>query len=369
MADFMILNENFENVATIDIYESLIWTDRYYKPGDFEIYTIPSEDNLKNMKADYYVWKSDSEHLMIIEHSKTTSDVEYGNHLLVKGRSIESIMDRRIVWGTIVLDGKIQSQIKKLLTESIINPLDSERKISNFIFIENDDPRLDEITVNAQYTGDSLLDILETLCESNSIGWKITLTENNEFAFQLYIGTDRSYDQTENPYVEFSPSFDNLEKSDYLEDKTNYKTVALVAGEGEDKDRKKQQVNITQDVGLRRRELYVDARDISSTAEGSDKPMSNSEYMSLLTQRGKETLREYKISKLFDGEVDAQQIYRYGEDFFMGDVCQLENEFGIEAKVRITEFIYSDSVNEGLNSYPTFVVLDEDEEEEQKHVI
>lgn len=364
MADFMVLNKNFENLATIDVYESLIWTDRYNKPGDFEIYTNPSEENLANMKEDYYIWKSDSEHLMIIESLRTTTDVEEGQHLIVAGRSLESIMNRRIVWGTIDLDGKIQGQIKKLLTESVINPSDPDRKISNFIFVENNDPRLDKITVRAQYTGDYLLDILNKLCESKGVGWKITLTTNNEFAFQLYIGTDRSYDQTDNPYVEFSPNFDNLEKSDYLQDKTEYKTVALVAGEGEDEQRKKKEVYVTHDTGLSRRELYVDARDISSNVEGSDTPMPDNEYYALLTQRGEEDLTEHKISKMFEGEVDTQQLYRYGEDFFMGDICQLENEFGMTGKVRVTEFIYSHSINEGYNEYPTFVVLDEDEKEE-----
>lgn len=361
--DFMILNEQFENTAPIDVFESIIWTDRYNKAGDFEIYTVPNDYNLTFMKANYYVWKSDSEHLMIIESITTKTDVEEGTHLIISGRSLESIMDRRIVWGTIVLDGKIQSQIKKLINETIINPTDPERKIPNFIFVENNDPELDKITVRAQYTGDTVYDILNELCESKDVGWKITLTENDEFAFQLYIGKNRSYDQVENPYVEFSPSFDNIIESNYLEDQKEYKTVALVAGEGEDENRKKQQVYVTRATGLARRELYVDARDISSRVDdSSDTTMPDSQYMPLLTQRGKETLNEHKVAKMFDGEIDTTRLYHYGEHFFMGDICQLENEFGMSGKVRITEFIYSHNTREGIKAYPTFVVLDDEKE-------
>lgn len=360
MAEFMILNDKFENEAVVDQFESIIWTDRYNKPGDFEIYTVPNAENLAHMKADYYLWNSDSEHLMVIELNTTTTDVEDGVHLIVKGRSIESFMDRRIVWKTILLNGKIQSQIKKLLNENVINPSDPERKIPNFIFVDNPDPALDAITVRAQYTGDRIIDVLSDLCESKNVGWKITLTDQNQFAFQLYVGKDRSYDQIENPYVEFSPSFDNLIKSNYLEDKTDYKTVALVAGEGEGEARKKTQVYITKATGLSRRELYVDARDITSQIENSEATMPDGEYRTLLTQRGSEKLNEYKITKMFDGEVDTIRLYRYGEHFFMGDICQLENEYNMSGKVRVTEYIYSHSVKEGISAYPTFVVLDEE---------
>ena len=46
----------------------------------------------------------------------------------------------------------------------------------------------------------------------------------------------------------------------------------------------------------------------------------------------------------------------------MGDIVQLENEFGLEHKVRVIEFIHSESTN-GTEQYPTFEVLDDDEEE------
>ena len=36
--DLYILNTKFEAIAILDYYESLIWTERYYREGDFEIY-------------------------------------------------------------------------------------------------------------------------------------------------------------------------------------------------------------------------------------------------------------------------------------------------------------------------------------------
>ncbi len=54
-----------------------------------------------------------------------------------------------------------------------------------------------------------------------------------QFVFELYAGFDRSYDQTENPYVIFSPKFENIINSNYIESKASLKTVTLVGGEGE----------------------------------------------------------------------------------------------------------------------------------------
>ena len=210
-----------------------------------------------------------------------------------------------------------------------------------------------------QYTGDNLYEAVCKLCESVSIGFKITLNNNNQFVFKLYSGVDRSYDQETNPYVVFSPSFENIIDSNYYESKAGYKNVGLVAGEGEGSARRMVVVGESTSKELSRRELYVDARDISSTTSNGGS-ISTSAYDDLLRQRGDERLNENKIVQAFDGQVESTQMYRYGEHYFMGDITQLENEYGMESKVRVTEFIRSVD-KDGIDSYPTFEVIEERE--------
>lgn len=357
--EFLVLNTKFEAVAILDVFESFIWTDRYSKCGDFEIYTSSDRQIIETLKEDFYIWTEDSEHVMIIENRKIITDVEEGNKFLVSGRSLESILDRRIVWNQILLDGYFQTQIKRLLTENVINPSDSNRKISNFIFEETDDPYILSLKVQVQYTGDNLYEAVCKLCESVSIGFKITLNNNNQFVFKLYSGVDRSYDQETNPYVVFSPSFENIIDSNYYESKAGYKNVGLVVGEGEGSARRAVVVGESTSKELSRRELYVDARDISSTTSNGGS-ISTSAYDDLLRQRGDERLNENKIIQAFDGQVESTQMYRYGEHYFMGDITQLENEYGMESKVRVTEFIRSVD-KDGIDSYPTFEVIEERE--------
>ena len=77
-----------------------------------------------------------------------------------------------------------------------------------------------------------------------------------------------------------------------------------------------------------------------SLGDGDD-TLSDSEYMSHLTNRGKEELAENAITKSFEGEIETYHMFRYGKDFFKGDIVQLMNEYGIESRVRVTEMVWS----------------------------
>lgn len=351
--DFLVLDENLQTSSVLDSYESIIWTDRYNQCGDFEIYTSMNYTMLNQIRQDYYLWSRDSEHTMVIEDIEIKTDVDDGNTLVIVGRSLESILDRRIVWKQTILSGNFQNGIKKLLDENVISPSDTNRKIDNFIFVESTDEAITSLTIDAQYTGENLYEVICDACASKDIGFKVTLTEDLKFAFQLYAGANRSYDQIVNPHVVFSPAFENIINSNYLESKKTLKTVTLVAGEGEGSDRKTVSVEISSGggSGLSRRELYTDARDISTTTE--DGTISDTEYNAQLTQRGNEKLAENTITKSFEGEMETTKMFKYGEDFFMGDIVQIVNEFGIESKARVTEMVISQDES-GTDSYPTF---------------
>lgn len=351
----MLLDTSLEAVAVVDEYESVIWVDRYQEFGDFELYSPVTTNILSVFKQDYYLWNRASEHVMIIEKLLIKTDVESGNHITITGRSLESILKRRIVWKQRSLNGNLQNGIKALLNENVISPSDSARKIDNFIFEASTDPRITELKVDTQYTGDELYEVIVKLCKANGIGFKVTLNNNKQFVFKLYAGSDRSYDQTDNPYVVFSPSFENIVNSNYIESKSALKNVALIGGEGE--GTKRRYTTIGSAKGLNRRELFVDARDISSDV-GNDIVLTDAEYTELLKQRGDEKLLENLDITSFEGEVEASVMFKYQEDFFIGDIVQIENEYGHETAARIVEM--NTSVNRyGTSVYPTFSTITE----------
>ena len=89
--ELLVLDTNFKTIAVIDTFESVIWTDRYCKCGDFEIYTSINSHDLAVLQEDNYLWSRDSEHLMIIDQLEITTDTENGKHLTVTGQSLEFI--------------------------------------------------------------------------------------------------------------------------------------------------------------------------------------------------------------------------------------------------------------------------------------
>ena len=350
--DILVCNTKFRPLAIIDAYESFIWTDRYDKYGDFELYMTISGEFPDYIKQDYYLINNESEHVMIIEKIEIKTDPEEGTHVTITGRSLESILDRRIVWGRKSIDGSLQNGIKTLLTENIISPSNSTRRIGNFIFEASTDSAITGLTIDAQYTGDNLYDVITKICSERGIGFKITLNDSNQFVFKLYSGVDRSYNQTTYPYVVFSPNFDNILNSNYIESKSALKNITLVAGEGEGSERKFETVGDTSVAGLNRRELFTDARDISSDL-GDGRVLSASEYSAKLNQRGNEKLSENAEVSSFEGEAETTTMFRYGEHFFMGDIVQVANEYGHETPARVIELVQSVDV-EGTTTYPTF---------------
>lgn len=349
--NIFVLDTNFTTVDIVDTYKSLIWADRYNEYGDFELHTLVTDDILESIKQDHYLYTANSEHVMIVEKLLINSDVENGSTITISGRSIESILTRRIIWGRLQINGNLQDGIKELLDACIINPENPDRRIDNFIFEYSTDPVITNLTLTAQYTGDELYEVIKKICKEHGLGFKITLNDSMQLVFKLYAGVDRSYNQLINSYVIFSPEFDNLLNSNYVESKSALKTCSLVGGEGEGAARKF--TSIGGGTGLSRREVFTDARDVSSDGE-NDEPISDEEYNGLLIQRGKEKLGENIAVASFEGEVEFNSMFEYGKDYFIGDIVQIANEYGHEATARIGELVISES-EEGVSIYPTLM--------------
>ncbi len=349
-----ILNKNFETVSLVDSYTSLIWTDRFYKAGDFELYLPSSKENNDRFIPGYYLWDKDTDHMMIIEDLKTTSDIDSGNNFVVTGRSLESILERRIVWNKIDFptNSALQASVKSLINSNIISASDQKRRILNssgnngFIFEDSTDSAITTLTFEAQYNRESLYDIITGLCEEKKIGFKITLNSNNQFVFKFYVGTDRSYSQDNNTFIVFSPNFENIINSEYNEITSEYRNVALVVGNGSDSNEITAETGDLTCSGLDRREICLNPKNTDDT---------NAEK---LKQKGAEELaRDYKIKRTFEGEVETSRIFIYGQDYFMGDILEFEDEYGRHSRTRVIEFIRSQDDN-GYKAYPSFEVVD-----------
>ena len=351
-----MLDTSFNTVDIIEHFDSIIWTDRYNSYGEFELYLPMYYGALEAYPNDYYIWNEKSDHLMIIENRHIETDVSDGDHLVVTGRSLEAILDRRIVWSKTSVDGTMQAGIKKLITDAFIAPTDNNRKLSNFVFVDSTDSVITALTLTQDYLGDNIYDVVATLAADNVIGFQIILTTDFKFQFKLYAGKDRSYAQSANPYVVFSNAFENLLTSDYSNNKALLKSVALVGGSGERLDQvfnSKADPNIPNS-GLPRRELYVDASDLSYS--DTDTTQTLAQYKAKLATRGATTLTDYVEKNTFAASIQTTGSFEYKTDYFLGDIVQLETKYGSSGSARITEIIFSEDAS-GETTVPSFEVI------------
>ena len=138
MADEMnlfVYNTSFKLVGIVDRYTSLIWTDRYDECGDFEL-TIPYESKWNSVfQLDYFCRTDYSDRWAVIEKIEETKEEDGPLTVIVSGRSLESILERRIVIGDVEFGSddhevNVQNSILSLIYANIIAPNNIKRRIS-----------------------------------------------------------------------------------------------------------------------------------------------------------------------------------------------------------------------------------------------
>jgi hypothetical protein len=327
---------------------------QYYGKSDFELTVICNDYTVNTLVKGAYlvrdidVKNGEYNNVMIIESRNLLFDVETGWLLTVRGSGLKNLLRRRIAWNQISLTGKIEYIIRQLIIDNVIDPADPARKIDDFVLDAEQgftEEMIDTESDN-QLTGEKIAEWLSNICEQYSIGWDIYI-KDGKYHFKLYRGTDHTYDQSDVPPVIFSPEFDNLIRSTFTEDITEFYNTAIVGGEGEGTEQRI--VSIGNASGLDRYEGYIDASSVSSNG----KIITLDTYMQMLRDYGNEQLKKSQQIIKVEGEIYANGVYKLNEDYYLGDLVQIENEYKISAQARIIEIIYSEDEN-GSTVIPTF---------------
>lgn len=378
--EFMVLDKNYDAIAMIDTFTSAIWTVRYDEAGDFELCTPVRLDYIQAIQIGNYLWSKESDRLMIIETVEIATDAENGPQLTVTGRGLESILERRIITSGITFSGNVQSIIISMLNTEVINA-SMKRRIPLFSYKTSTDPRITGTSMEFTARGENLYDMICSLCQECKIGWKILPKGAGGFEFELFAGTDRSYDQNANPYVVFSPSFENLLNSNYIKSYKAYKNSVYAVGtyqkeviiknkykndEGDwviEEQTTYEEDEVTawgfsedsEPTGLARREIFVDNGGVNDGEQGG----AYSVWNAINKQKGLTELANHQTTTAFEGELEATRQYVYGKDFAIGDIVQIQNEYGIEGTVYISEIVFSHDAS-GITITPTFTSTEDE---------
>lgn len=376
---FFVLDQSFETLDYFESFRNASWIIRYQSPGEFELEMPATQALVDLFTHDRYVMLDGEEHLMIIESIKIGLDWQNGDTLTVSGRSLESLLDRRIIWNKVDFSNtNLQTAIQTILNANVINPSDTARKIPGFVFTPSNDSRITGLTLTASYHGENILEVIQMLCEQYDLGFKVLPVPGGGYSMTLFAGTDRSYAQETNPWIVFSEGYENigdtsstrnksiLKNSCLIYNERTYRSVetnTVVDEEGHETTTTEthDEVIITQESvdgkdgaqsGLARREMYIESSKSNYKADGTE--MTTDEYKAALRAEASEELGEHNIDTAFSGKAEVSRQHVVNEDFFLGDIVQISTRFGIEERVRVYEIAWAQSPTENA-VVPSFV--------------
>ena len=259
MIDIYVLDKNLELLGIIDHYKSLIWSNRYSKTGDCELYLGASADALQLLAIGNYLVRLDDDMICRIKKIEIDTDAEDGNYLIVTGKDAKDYLDQRIIWDTETCNGNLETFVRGLVTGAVISPVNADRRITKpnggTLFALAAASGL-SIMVSEQVSYKGLGEKIREYCQAYQLGYKAAVDlVNGQVKFSLYAGMDRS------GVVVFSEEFDNLISTKYTQDDTDLGNVALIGGQGDGSDRIMDVYGAA--AGADRYELFVDAKDMS----------------------------------------------------------------------------------------------------------
>lgn len=358
-----VFNKYFERIDILRKYTFMQYTDKFNGVGEFKINAILCDENLYLLdKNEVFFVAFDRAMMGRIDKVVKDSDSEFERTIEITGRMIKYKLQTSVVYKQQIYSGRTAEVVKQLVKNNMCVGSVGDKRYINFEFNIPSD-RLSEMTQinNGQWTGGSVYDAVQPLLQQDKMGFDIlpVITERYELGvqapitniqkwyFNIRFGEDRTKNnQSGNKPIEFSHSLSNLTRSTYEKDMKDYCNVTYVAGEGEGNDRT--WIEVYQDgikgtddewdaVGWLRDELFVDARDLQKTT--GNKSYTDAEYKEMLTQRGKEKLKEHIVFVSYDSTVtNENEKYKYGRDFYNGDfVTVVDNELGITVDAQITE--------------------------------
>ena len=331
---------------TIDVYRSLIWTNRYYYCGDFELIIPADKELLPKLLPGFYVMRPDSNEVMIIEKFEITTDRENGDTFKLSGRSLLSLLDRRITWNigieyinespSAVIINLVHDNITPSSTDASFAQYSPTQRYMHGFTLVNLVVDTGE-TMSCQSFGENLLDRVSEIAKTYGYGIKVTADPSDvaPYTFTVYQKSDRDI---------VADVSENIITSTFTNDTTAYKNMAMVGGSGQGVNRwlRTSYLDTTEPTDINRRELYVDASDKNQLDENTQT------YPEVMRATGRQELTNCNHSRVFEATTDKN----LGLD--LGDVVTADNGYGIRVKARVTEIIESWSAEEGHLVVTTF---------------
>ncbi|WP_309446067.1 siphovirus ReqiPepy6 Gp37-like family protein [Bacillus paranthracis] len=334
--NMIIYTPELEKIGEINDYESLTFKRVWEDVGTFE-FEIPND-------AQYAIALFDDNFILIDEKRAgiiTSYHIDKNDIRTVKGYQIKAILRNRIIIPPSHTThdrryAEAETVMKHYVDRHAVYPSDSARLIPNLVLKANQ-KRGNYLQVESRLK--NLAEQLKEISLASGLGWDVYLDEEaRQFVFDVQAGKNLTRNQQTYPPVIFSTSLENVLEREFEKDTSSYKNTAYVGGQGEGEDRRIVETYTEAATGLARKEVFIDARDISNqTEDKQEKP--ESEIIKMLKDRGKQKL-ENEFSKIvsFVSYVTEKPGMEYEKDWTLGDIVTCEDDkIGVQMDARVTD--------------------------------
>lgn len=366
-----------ELIGIIDLYKELVWTDRYWEVGEFELVVPATVGNYNILNKAKFLFIDAASQAMLVESVVFEVDVETGERLIrAQGESLESWTKHLSTHNYIASTSNTNERNYTKYTESL-SPLDmiSTRMTAaiQFHFIPVPARVRNILTrpgwmpgvpgasttiipegrtnpwpdpVEWEVVPQNLYDLIYPIAQNYGIGIKFDVNRTERrLRFGPYLGRDRTSSQTLNPAVIFSPNLNNLSKTTEIRSIKDYKNVVHVFHPNQPFP------VVVYAPGVSRTTTSIDQRSLSIFDESIDLPRGP-DLSQALYDIGKKALEEHQSINLVDGELTMNSMYKYKTHYDVGDLVEVHSEDGMIREMIVTEHIWT-SDESGDKSYPT----------------
>lgn len=312
--EIRIYNPDLELQGIVDEFSTLIWIRRYQSPGEFELRTPYAAESKRLLIPENIVQRYDGQTTLeagVIENIQMTSD-----EIIVKGRFLESYLDRRLIKATTYYTGNVEDSMRSIISNMVAIP---------HLELGTDQGLTETLTFQATYK--KVLNIIEKACKATTLGFRIRPDFSaRKMYFEVYKGEDWTVEGV--PNVIFSEKYDNLTNERYTYDSTNLATKAFATQLIND-------VRVAYDVGegtgLDLRELHV-ATNVDTDGRTS------AQIKSSMETQGQRALESHVIIESFTFATAADAPFVYRDDYDIGDQCRVHHvAWDINLALRVSE--------------------------------
>ena len=371
------MNRDFVKEDIIDGFHSCIWTERYYGDSSVELVVPATSDMIQKIRNGTFLCLDKSDEIMIIE----TTNIE-DNKLKAVGISILPWLNNRFVRASSKHDARwwrlagmkpghilwwiVQKMcvagspfLNGTINTGITNP--EQLAIPGLALYDYDTSGVN-VTVAVPYG--PVYKALRDIAITYKVGMQIIFVHETPayLGFRSYKGLDRTSSQTVNPIVRFSPAMDSLIDIKELQSIAALKTAVWAFAPGLIPKTLQTTPGVSrlageQYTGFDLRAHMLFAEDIDTDP---DEDLTQAEVRTLLKSRALKELKGNPFIQAVDGEIVATSQFKYGADYSLGDLIEVQGNSNVVSTCRVLEYIYAQD-DSGERAYPTVQNIDDEE--------